>query len=218
MSLKYIRLDAVIKRLETRLNIIAQDSIGISGITGTSIGTDLITLAGEGIEEFIDIYLGMVYILPLKIPHPFLFSIAERLVCAEVLGASFTSSSENPDGQDNYSNYLRQSALNDFQILFSGLGIFIPDATNASNSMPNDEDKSQLIVKTVFLKGETVKKYIGYDYDEDGLADDLFANNVNIDPSFFIQGDLERGDEPSVINGVVIRSKRRIDNQVVNFW
>lgn len=208
--LKYARIDAITKRLSGRITVVNTSDYGVLGITGTEIGTDLIYLLGEGLEEMMDMYLGMIYYLPLENEHPFLSSIAEKLICAELFLTYFPTQGENSENQDSYTSVLRTQALNDFQTLFDGLGIFVPGASNASNSIQNDENKNQMAVKAIYLPGEKTKKYIGYDVDDDGVVDtDMFKNNVNASPSFYTVGDMNQPveGEDAIVQGIRVRPR-----------
>lgn len=217
--LTYARIEAISQRLAGRVTIINQSNIGILGVTGTQIGTDLIYLIGEGVEEMMNMYLGMIYYMPLINKHPFLSSIAEKLICSEVYLSLFPTQGEAGEATDAYAATLRLQALNDFQTLFDGLGIFVPGSTNASNALQNDESRSQQIVKAVILVGEKIKKYIGYDVDDDGVVDtDMFKKNTNIEPSFYMAGDMERrvDGDLEVLRGVRLRPKYR--EELISFW
>lgn len=221
MTLQYGRLDAITRRLSGRITVVDSNQYGITGITGTEIGTDIIDLVGQGVEEFVDMYLGMIYVLPLQLSHPYLSSIVEKLICAEVYLTYFPTQGESSDNTDSYSSVLRTQALNDFQILFDGLGIFVPGASNASNQLQNDELKTQLAVKAIILKGEIIKDYIGYDYDGDNIGDsDLFKLNSNIQPSFYTTGMFEDSEEGAedVVQGIRIRARRTYNKEEISFW
>jgi hypothetical protein len=189
-------------------------------MTGSTIGTEVIVMTAESIEEFIDAYLGMVYEMPLKVKHPYLNEIVEKLIVADVYQVYFPSQSEGGEG-DSYPTVLRQQSLNEFQGLFDGLGIFIPGSTNSSNQVQNDETRQQMQSKAMLLPGERLKQYIGYDYDGDSISDtDLFKLNSNVAPSFYTTGDfddLEGGDD--IINNVRVRPKNHNQNaEQINFW
>lgn len=221
--LTYARIDAIAKRLQGRIAVSENLDIGLLGVTGTTIGTDLVNLIGEGVEDMMKIYLSMVYVMPLLNSHPFLSTIAEKLICAEIYLTCFPTQGESSDNQDSYTSVLRTQALNEFQILFDGLGIFVAGATNSSLQIQNDENKTQQVVKTLFLPGERIKQYIGYDTNEDGIVDtDLFKRNANVEPSFYLSGELEKRIDGSedIIEGVRVRPKDYISrqNEVVSFW
>lgn len=223
MPLKYARLDAIIRKLEGRISVVNMSDYGIGGVTGTQIGTDLIYQEGESIEEFMDMYLGMIYVLPLQLTHAYLSSVAEKLICAQIYLNYFPTQGESSDNSDSYTSVLRTQALNDFQVLFDGLGIFVPGASNTSNSIQNDENKTQLAVKAVLLPGEILKPFIGYDYDGDNLVDsDLFKMNTNVEPSFYTTGNFERYEEwdMDIVDGIRIRERYRVNPRKadIDFW
>lgn len=222
MPLKYASVDNIAKRMSPRINVeISNTNSQVMGITGTSIGTELITLSGESIEEFVDIFLGMIYEMPLKLPHPFLNSIVEKMIVAEVYSYYFPTAGETNEATEFFPQAMRQQALDEFQILFDGLGIFVPGSSNASTQLQNDETKQQQAVKVLLLAGETVKPYIGYDFNGDSVSDtDLFKLNANVQPSFYTTGDfedLEGGAD--IINNVRVRPRDyRQDTVDVDFW
>lgn len=229
MVLKYARVDAISKKLAGRITIIDRNDVSILGITGTEVGTDLIYLLGEAIEEMLDMYLGMVYELPLLNTHPFLSAIAEKLICAELYLSYFPTQGESSDNQDAYTSVLRTQALNEFQTLFDGLGIYVAGSTNSSNGLQNDETKQQQLIKAIILPGEKTKKYIGYDVDADGVVDtDMFKNNTNVQPSFYLAGELDQytDGEEQIVEGVRVRPRYRTrpmnstgyNPEVVSFW
>lgn len=212
MTLKYARIDAIIRKLAGRITVVNMNDYGITGITGTEIGTDLIELEGQSIEEFMDMYLGMIYILPLKNNHAYLSAVAEKLICAQVYLSYFPTQGESADNSDSYTSVLRTQALNDFQVLFDGLGIFVPGASNNSNSLQNDETKTQLSVKAVLLPNEEIKPFIGYDFDGDSIVDtDLFKMNTNVSPSFYSTGNFEKFEEwdSDIVDGIRVRERHR---------
>jgi len=221
MPLKYANIENIAKRMSPRINVVSSSaSSQIMGITGTSIGTELIELAGEGIEEFADIFLGMIYEMPLKLSHPFLNSIIEKMIVAEVYSYYFPSGGETEDAIESFPKILRQQALDEFQILFDGLGIFVPGSSNQSTQLQNDETKQQQAVKVLLLIGETIKPYIGYDFNGDSISDtDLFKLNANVQPSFYTTGDFDKLEGNDIINNVRVRPRNYREQDVdVDFW
>jgi hypothetical protein len=113
--------------------------------------------------------------------------------------------------------------LNVFQSLFDGLGIFVPGSDSAGRSIQNDETKQQQVVKAVFLQGERLKPYIGYDLDGDGLGDtDLFKDNVNASPAFYTADKFVKLNDGSleILNGVRLRPRypNLYGNDEISFW
>ena len=223
MTLRYATIDNLRNRLSGRLTLSNAPVVGVTGSTGTTIGLAVIETIGEGIEQFVDLFLGMIYELPLKATHPYVVSIVERLIVAEVFNTYFPSQSEMSEGggvSGGFSAQARSSALDDFQVLFDGTGVFVPGANNSSNQKQNVERDSQMVVKTIILPGETLKPYIGYDIDKDGVSDtDLFKVNSNISPSFYSTGEFDGTSGEDVIEGVRVRAKDydpyRVD---IDFW
>lgn len=220
MALIYASIDRIAKRLAGRLTIAELSDYGITGITGTQIGTDLIYIVGEAVEEWIDMYLKMIYQMPLVNEHKFLSAIVEKLIISEIYSTYFPSSTETPDNTEAFSNVLRNQALNEFQSLFNGLGIFVPGASTDTWNIQNEETKTQMINKAIILPGEVLKKYIGYDYNGDNLPDsDLFKLNTNVQPSFYTTGMFEKvGDYEELINGIRVRPRGGSKDEEVSFY
>jgi hypothetical protein len=218
--LKYAKIDTITKRLAGRITVVDIVDQGITGITSTQIGTDLIYVVGESVEEFIDMYLTMIYEMPLKNSHSFIQSIADKLIISEVYSTYFPTQLETNDNTGSFSSILRLQALNDFQCLFEGLGIYVPGSTSISASIQNDENKNQMSVKAVILPGERVKKYIGHDFDGDNISDsDLFKLNSNISPSFYSTGQFEKlGENETSINNIRVRPKGLEITDEISFY
>jgi hypothetical protein len=220
MPLKYAKLENVTARLAGRITVLDTQYTDIIGVTGTSIGYNLINIIGQSVEEFMDMYLGMVYVMPLVLEHAFLSSIAEKLIVAEIYISYFPTGIETPDNTDSFSSVFRNQALNDFQCLFNGLGIFVPGVEGAATAIPNDETRGQMQNKALILQGETVKKFIGYDIDDDGIADtDLFKSNTNISTSFYEKNEFDELDGEEIINNVRVRERYAFRNRAeVDFY
>lgn len=220
MTLRYAKIDSITKRLAGRITVTSVYSTGLTGVTQTEIGLDLIDISGQAQEEFVDLFLGMVYELPLQQEHAFVQSIVEKLIVSDVLLTYFPATSELPDNSDNFALVMRQQALNDLQCLFNGLGIFVPGANQELASIQNDPTQPQLVNKALILKGERLKPFIGYDLNGDNVSDtDIFKMNTNQSPSFYTVGDWESlYENATVINGVKVRPSRHSSSWVeVNF-
>lgn len=220
--MKYASLENIEKRLLGRLSFSSSDDVGLGGVSGTIVDTELVEMIIESTEDFVDLYLGMIYVLPLKNRHPYLNAIVEKMVVAEIYTTYFPTIGEGSTNTDSFASTLRLNALNEFQSLFNGLGIFIPGSNLETNSLQNDENRSQMVNKAIILPGEELKKYIGYDVDGDNIVDsDLFKMNTNTSPSFYTTGLFDHiGENESVINGVRVKPltgffKNNVD---IDFW
>jgi hypothetical protein len=220
---KYAKLSNIAKRLASRITVVDNlQSSSVIGMTGTQVGTDLISLIGEATEDFVDCFLSMVYEMELKRNHPFLNSSIEKLIVSDVYVHYFPSQGESPDSGESFATVLRQQGLNEIQSLFDGFGIFIPGSTNSSNSIQNDENRQQMAAKAMVLPGEILKKYIGYDFDGDSISDtDLFKLNGNVSPSFYTTGDFpdDLTGGIDVLNNVRIRPRGiNLSNEEISFF
>lgn len=219
--LKYARIDSITRRLAGRITVVDLTDYGITGVTGTQIGTDIIEIIGEEQEDFVDKYLAMIYELPLINDHAFLRGIVERLIISDVMYTYFPTTAESTENTDSFAGIMRQQALNNLQCLFNGLGIFVSGSNAEANQIQNDENKQQMNNKALLLPGEKLKKYIGYDYDGDNVADtDLYKLNTNVSPSFYTTGDFEKLSEGvDVMDGVRVRPRYQSPSRVeVDFW
>lgn len=221
MTLKYVNIDRIKTRLQNRLLI--TDSITPSYNAIVQVSKDLVEFVAEEKENWVDIYLGMIYELPLKHTHQFLNSIVEKLVISDLYLYTFSTTGENPENPETFGAILGQQALNQFQTLFDGLGIFIPGATNQSQTKENDENRQQLSVKAIILPGEKIKPHIGYDYTGDNIADtDLFKLNTNVEPTFFMSNDYsDLNSENDIIDGIRVAPRKKSFNRniaEIDFW
>ena len=204
----YTTLESLTARLAPRLKVVTIPTPGganpITGVTTSTIGSEIVLAILDSCEGFVDLYLSMIYHMPLQNSHAFIKNIVERLVIAETLMTYFPGKGES-DQSESYSVSLRKMALNDLQCLFEGTGIFVPGAESVSLNKDNDERAAQQIVKSVILPGERLKEYIGHDYDDDGITDtDLFKRNTSVEPSFYVASDFSE-EHQTVVNGVRVR-------------
>lgn len=219
----YTTLADITIKLAPRLKVTSIPSLvggpAITGITGSTVGSEIIEMLILSNEGLIDLYLGMLYVLPLKNQHPFVKNIAEKLIISETLLTYFPSTGESSESE-SYPATLRRTALNDLQCLMEGTGIFVPGSETLAQQKQNDENAYQQQVRNVILPGEELKAFIGHDLNGDGVSDtDLFKNNTNVAPSFYTVGDFNKEAEADVINGVRVRPDGYRPTEVeVDFW
>jgi hypothetical protein len=219
----YTTLDSLTIRLAPRLKVVSvpTPSGGISPITGittSTIGSEIILSLIDSTQGFMDLYLSMIYEMPLINNHAFIKNIAERLIISETLMTYFPGKGET-DQSESHSGSLRAMALNDFQCLFEGTGIFVPGATSISTNKDNDEKAAQQIVKSVVLPGEKLKQFIGYDYNADGVSDtDMFKRNTSVEPTFYSTGDFQQENQ-TIINNIRVKPDNiRPGDIEIDFW
>ena len=222
IEFKYASVDSIIKMLESRIEIVRTTEVSVTGYTGLRIGLDMVEIAGQATEEMMDMWMGMIYELPLQKSHAYLTSIANKLICAEVYETYFPTSDQS---SDQYASVIRRQALNSFQSLFNGLGIFVSGADNVEAlQVQNDENRQQTANKALILPGEILKPYIGYDYDGDGISDtDLFKKNANLESSeLYTEGTflrLQEMDDNPVLRGVRVRPRNyRAGREEISFY
>lgn len=209
IEFKYASVDSIIKMLQSRIEIVRTMEVSVTGYTGLRVGLDMVEIAGKATEEMMDMWLGMIYQMPLISDHAYLTAIANKLICAEVYETYFPTSDQN---SDQYASVIRRQALNSFQSLFNGLGIFVAGADNPESQIQNDENRQQQANKALILPGEVLKPYIGYDFDGDGISDtDLFKKNANIEAAeLYTEGTflrLQELEQPNVVRGVRVRER-----------
>lgn len=217
--MKYTTLYNLTLRLAPRLKVVDVPTLSghspITGITSSTIGSEIIEMIANSSEEFIDLYLSMIYVMPLKNDHAFVRGIAEKLIISETLLTYFPSSGES-DATQSYPATLRQTALDDLQCLVEGTGIFVPGSVTSAQNKQNDERAYQQQVRNVILPGEEVKSFIGHDFDSDGLSDtDLFKQNTSVAPSFYMSGNFVDEERETVINGIRRRPEKE---EIIDFW
>jgi len=233
-NFRYTTLNAIKRTLASRLEI-AEDiftntsrPISISG-QRTSILLELVYEYGQEVEEgLMDTYLSMIYEMPLKLTETSTVSYLNSVARDYIAGACYENAmplrSENPDGADIWGSIKINRAVNMFQALFYGTGIVVPNI-NVQNVVPfitNDENRAQQQNKPIILKGEVLKGYIGYDYDNDGISDtDIYKKNPRREDNIYQEGDYKLYKSNFIESGVQTRKYRNIDipiSEIINFW
>jgi len=217
--MKYTTLHSLTIRLAPRLKVVEVPTVTghspITGIASSTIGSEIIEMIANSSEEFIDLYLSMIYVMPLQHEHAFVRGIAEKLIISETLLTYFPSSGESESNR-SYPQTLRQTALDDLQCLVEGTGIFVPGSATTAQNKENDERAYQQQVRNVILPGETVKSFIGHDFNDDGVSDsDLFKQNTVVSPSFYLGSTFDEDLSRDVVNGVRVRPTTE---EIVDFW
>jgi hypothetical protein len=192
--MKYANLLSLTRKLKGRLEVVAQETSGITGIATQEIDVDTVEMLVEEVEiGDMDTHLQMLYEFPLKLTEAstvnYLKMIAEDLAIAKIIDFKFPRQTDGEANNDSFSQVTLQRGLDRLQSLFSGTGIFVAGANAGIQAIQNDANAQQLVNKNIILAGEVLKDYIGYDYNNDGNADtDIFKRN-SIEPSFYCADD-----------------------------
>lgn len=233
--MKYANITSLTSKLKGRLEIVVQESSGITGIAAQEIEVATIDILVDEVElGEIDTYLSMIYVFPLKLTEPstvaYIKMIAEDLSIANIIDLKFPRQTEGESNNDSFSTYSRQRGLDRLQALFAGTGIFVAGANASLQAIQNDANLQQQQNKNIVLLGEELKNFIGYDFNGDGVGDtDIFKKNLNVEPSFICMDDFEDsvgGSEGEFIrDGVQTRrflsnpSNANLRNRdTVSFW
>jgi len=221
--MKYVTLASLQNVLQSRITIVDDpDLYDLRGQTNTVIGLDIVNEITEEVEDgFIDIYLGMLYELPLKNKQPFINGIARDMIVGKIYQFIMPLFSEDQRG-DNFGIIMEKKAISTFSALFSGTGIVIPGIENPQN----DENRIKQSSKPIILPGEVMKKYIGYDYDKDGVSDtNIYKREPIRSDEFYMQGDFNEANRNAkfIESGVQTRRYRNPITEnyiedVINFW
>lgn len=155
MTLKYINLDNLTRKLKGRLAVVEDEAFPIYGdnLPQQKVDIDLVFTIAEQKENFVDLILDQLYVLPLKNKHPVVEDIVESLALSELIrihfqGAGFASLGLDLSGagQDT-----RQHANNLLGMLTAGYNVFIPGVPTPT--VMSGSPHSRRIV----LRGETLR-------------------------------------------------------------
>jgi hypothetical protein len=188
----------------------------------TVVGLDIANEIIEEVEDgFIDMYLGMIYELPLLNKQPFINSVARDMVVGKIYQFIMPLFSEDQRG-DNFGILMETKGVARFSALFSGTGIIIPGVEIPQN----DENKVKQSAKPLILPGEKLKGYIGYDYNNDGVSDtNIYKRDPVRSDEFYTQGDFNEASSSSKFIEAGVQTRRtpiplsyRYTEDIINFW
>jgi hypothetical protein len=145
--MKYANLPRLKRKLKARLNISDTDNndsqnslneLYPSEPLGITVDPDLVNDVIEEQENFLDLILGQIYVLPLVNSHPILADIITDLVISELMQVHFLGmgfGNINSGDISGTANNSKQDAYFKINMLTAGLNIFIP-GVNPINYIP----------------------------------------------------------------------------------
>jgi hypothetical protein len=233
--MKYANLQSLTRKLKGRLEVVEQETSGITGIATQEIDVQTVEMLVDEVElGDIDTYLQMIYVFPLKLTEPstvnYLKMIAEDIAISKIIDFKFPRQTDGEANNDGFSQITLQRGLDRLQSLFAGTGIFVAGANAGLQAIQNDANAQQQQNKNIVLAGEELKNFIGYDYNNDGTSDtDIFKKNLNIEPSFYCADDFNSpvgtNDSDFIVDGIQTRRARYIppsgnfrNQDTISFW
>jgi hypothetical protein len=234
--MKYANIQSLTRKLKGRLEVVEQETSGITGIATQEIDEATVEMLVDEVElGDMDTYLQMIYEFPLKLTEPstinYLKMIAEDISIAKIIDFKFPRQTDGEANNDGFSQITLQRGLDRLQSLFAGTGIFVAGANAGLQAIQNDPNAQQQQNKNIVLAGEELKAFIGYDFNGDGTSDtDIFKKNLNIEPSFYCADDFNEivgtNDGNFIENGVQTRRNRYVtpysnnyrNPDTVSFW
>lgn len=155
MTLKYINIDNLTRKLRGRLSLVEDETAPIYGgsTPEQKIDVDLVYVIAEQKENFLELILDQIYILPLKNKHPIIEDIIESLALSELIrihfqGAGFASLGVDISGAGADTRTHANTLL---AMLTSGFNLFIPGVPTAT------EYSGQPHNRRIVLRGETLR-------------------------------------------------------------
>lgn len=233
--MKYANLQSLTRKLKGRLEVVEQETSGITGIATQEIDVETVEMLVDEVElGDIDTYLQMIYVFPLKLTEAstvnYLKMIAEDIAISKIIDFKFPRQTDGEANNDGFSQVTLQRGLDRLQSLFAGTGIFVAGANAGLQAIQNDANAQQQQNKNIVLAGEELKNFIGYDYNNDGTSDtDIFKKNLNIEPSFYCADDFNSpvgtNDSDFIVDGIQTRRARYIppsgnfrNQDTISFW
>lgn len=233
--MKYANLQSLTRKLKGRLEVVEQETSGITGIATQEIDVETVEMLVDEVElGDIDTYLQMIYVFPLKLTEAstvnYLKMIAEDIAISKIIDFKFPRQTDGEANNDGFSQVTLQRGLDRLQSLFAGTGIFVAGANAGLQAIQNDANAQQQQNKNIVLAGEELKNFIGYDYNNDETSDtDIFKKNLNIEPSFYCADDFNSpvgtNDSDFIVDGIQTRRARYIppsgnfrNQDTISFW
>lgn len=193
--MKYIDADSLTRRLRGRLNLVEDESAPVYGdqLPQQKVDIELVYSIAEEKENFIDLILAQIYVMPLINKHPIIKDIAESLALSELIrihfqGAGFASLGIDLSGagQDtrNHANVL-------LGMLTAGYNIFIPSVPTPTQQsgaphsrrivLPGEKLRTQvpepIMVNSEFIVLNTKRDYSSNGFLQDDKTLDYFSSS-----------------------------------------
>lgn len=163
MDLKYINIDNLTRKLKGRLSLIEDESTPIYGeqIPDQKVDIELVYTIAEQKENFLELILDQIYLMPLKNKHPIIEDIIESLALSELIrihfqGAGFASLGIDLSGAGADT---RTHANNLLAMLTSGFNLYIPGVPTNTEFSGNPHYR-RLVLRGEILRSEKPEQII----------------------------------------------------------
>lgn len=183
MTLKYADKNAIAKLLNGRLKI-GDQPIATLPMSGQIVDPELIEIAGDEEESFIDLVLGQIYELPLQLSSPIVRShlrnVADNLIIGRIMEVHFQGSQIANLGQDatGLGPTYRKRGLDLLQTLVIGHNVFIPGQAPTNSSVPGAVPQPVVLTgeKLLTKQPDTITRSYTFIGKRDTTADSMGIN------------------------------------------
>lgn len=153
---RYTTREIVGRRLRNRLELqdpYAPGASSASTLGGQEVDELLLEDFSSEVENYLDLILGQIYIIPLQQQHPLLSGIASDLIAAYSMGIHFQGNYNVQEGGDSgYGAVLLRRARQNLMLVTAGHQVYIPEIQPAQQ-VPGTSITPQPIV----LQGEVLQ-------------------------------------------------------------
>jgi len=141
----YASIDRLRRKLNARLKLdVSQTEFYPVSVVDDLLLTDII----DEKESYVDLYLGMIYVLPLSREQPVVVHIVEDLVMSELVQYEYVNTQTASQDLTNFATMCKKRAYNMLYQLLAGSNVPIPEADGVGFYL------AQQFTKRLMLPGE----------------------------------------------------------------
>jgi len=141
----YASIDRLRRKLNARLKLdVSQTDFYPVSVVDDILLTDII----DEKESYVDLYLGMIYVLPLSREQPVVVHIVEDLVMSELVQYEYVNTQTASQDLTNFATMCKKRAYNMLYQLLAGSNVPIPEADGVGFYL------AQQFTKRLMLPGE----------------------------------------------------------------
>lgn len=161
--MKYTTVNRINLKLNTRLNLVTDEDSAVNedeefpgvstSVNSTVVNPALINLIADEKANYLDLILGLIYILPLQNEHLILADIVEGLVISDLLTTYYHGFASLSPGADVSAMSVQQKNQSYYLIglLTCGRNIYLPNLPQVPQNLPGVPSPSPVI-----LEGESL--------------------------------------------------------------